>query len=64
MANTTTRTTTQVQAMRHNDVRGKELYYLIIGEGENEVIINVGLKTLTAIEKMVNEKTDKKVKAA
>lgn len=33
----------------------KTLYYLIIGEGENKVVINVGLKTYESIKKLTTK---------
>lgn len=35
----------------------KTLYYLIIGEGDNKVVINVGQKTYEKIEKLTTTTT-------
>lgn len=45
-----------VTAVVHKDVRGKELYYLIIRqeEGNEELVVNVGEKTYETVSKMAN----------
>lgn len=50
---------TTVTKQEANEMLGfaaKELYYLIIGEGENKLVINVGLKTHEAVKKLVTKK--------
>lgn len=42
--------TAEVQAIRHKDVRGKEMLYLKIIKDSREVIINVGQQTFNSIE--------------
>lgn len=37
----------------------KKMYFLIIGEGEKQVNINVGEKTYNAVNKIINEKPKK-----
>lgn len=37
----------------------KKLYYLIIGEGEKQVVINVGEKTYNSIQNIAMETIDK-----
>lgn len=39
----------------------KTLYYLIIGEGTEKIILNIGEKTYTGVQKLTeNEKTQEK----
>lgn len=37
----------------------KKMYFLIIGEGEKQVSINVGEKTYNAVNQIINEKPKK-----
>lgn len=55
---------TQVKAIAHKDVRGKELFYLEIkntNTGEN-VLINVGQKTYETVKKLTIDEPDKSSK--
>lgn len=42
-----------VEAVKMTDIREKELLYLIVGEGNGKVIINVGQKTFDTVEKLL-----------
>lgn len=45
-----------ITALRHKDVRGKELLYLIVkNKVGTEVIVNVGEKTFNGVENLVKE---------
>lgn len=50
----------KVEAVKHTDIRGKEQLYLIIGEGEKKVVINIGQRTFDAVNKLNNPKPEKK----
>lgn len=58
---------TEVKAVKHVDVRGKELLYITIGEGLNQIIINVGKKTYETVKTLTETGkatgTELKVKA-
>lgn len=41
----------KVSAIRHKDVKGKEIPYLIIAD---KIYINVGVKTVDAINELLN----------
>lgn len=41
-----------VESIKHHDVRGKELLYLKITKGKNELVINIGEKTFREIENL------------
>lgn len=43
----------KVNTVTITDVREKKQLYLIIGEGEAKVIINVGEKTFNAVNKLI-----------
>lgn len=45
--------TLSVEAKRHNDIRGKELLYLLIGEGKDQIAINVGQKTFDSVAELI-----------
>lgn len=56
-------TTTKVK-QEANEVLGtkeKELYYLIIGEGDNKLIINVGQKTHDSVAILTKPREEKTV---
>lgn len=42
----------EVETIRWKDIRGKELLYLKITHNGNEVLINVGEKTLKSVENL------------
>lgn len=44
----------EVQAIKWQDVNGKELLYIKISNGKNYEMINVGVKTYEKINKLVN----------
>jgi hypothetical protein len=48
-----TQKTMNVEVLTYKDVRGKELLYLRIKDGENEVLINVGDKTYKAVKELI-----------
>lgn len=48
-------TTMLVQAIKHKDVRGKELLYLKIQHEGNEVLVNIGERTYKAVVELVNQ---------
>lgn len=50
----------KVQAIKYKDIRDKEQKYVVIGEGADKVIINVGTKTFDAVEKLVKGDTVQK----
>lgn len=41
-----------IQAIKHTDVRGKELLYLKLTANGNDVLVNIGKKTFDAVEDM------------
>lgn len=43
-----------VKAISHKDVRGKELFYLDIHEGEHTVLVNVGEGTYKKVKELEN----------
>lgn len=46
-----------VKAVKHKDVHGKDKYYLFLNESpDNELVINVGLKTYTKVTEMTKKK--------
>lgn len=49
----------EVKAVKHLDINSKEQLYLVIGEAENKVIINIGEKTYEKVKKITNETTGK-----
>lgn len=44
----------KVTATKLKNIQDKDLLYIVIGEGANKVIINVGKKTWEAVDKLVN----------
>lgn len=51
-----------VEAVEMTDIRGKKLLYIVIGEGEEKLIINVGEKTYKNAMKLKG--SDKELKEA
>lgn len=49
-------TNTQVEVIKHKDVRGNELLYLRIVNGQNHVLINIGQKTFDGVNELLNPK--------
>lgn len=45
-----------VTATKIKNIKDDELLYVVIGEGANKVIINVGKKTWDAVDKLINPK--------
>lgn len=46
----------EIKALKQTSVVSeKELYYVVIGEGENKVVINVGQKTYEGVQKLLLE---------
>lgn len=52
----------EVKAVLIKDIRDKEQLYLVIGEGENKVIVNVGKKTFEAVKKLTTAEKEIKLK--
>lgn len=51
----------QVQALAQTSiVNKKELYYLVMGEGDSAYAINVGLTTYEKVKELLGEKVTKK----
>lgn len=44
--------TQEVETKSLINIRGKIQHYLLIGKGENQVIINIGEKTVTAVNNL------------
>lgn len=44
-----------LKTVKHKDVRGNELLYIIASNGSTDVIINVGQKTFDAISALTQE---------
>lgn len=44
-----------VKAIKHSDVRGKELYYLKASNGNSDVLVNVGKTTYEAVLELETE---------
>lgn len=42
----------QTTAITHKDVKGKELYYLKVSNGSNEVLVNVGKSTYDKVREL------------
>lgn len=42
----------EVKAIRHKNVLGKELLYIVISKGNKEVMMNVGEKSFKGVEEM------------
>jgi len=51
-----------VKAVKHADIRGKEQTYVVIGDGEGKVVINVGEKTFNAVSKLTGNVKEVKEK--
>ena len=49
-----------VKATKLKDIRDKEQLYIVIGDAEQKVVINVGKKTFDAVEKLLNSSVEKK----
>lgn len=58
----------KVEAVKIKDIRDKEQKYVVLGEGKDKVVINVGEKTYTAVENLLkalqNTQTAKPLKNA
>lgn len=52
----------QVEPVTVTDVRNRTLYYIKIGEGENQVIINTGAKTYENVKKLTDVISSQKQK--
>lgn len=50
---------TQVKAVRHKDIRGKELLYVVITTDKGEAIISVGQKTFDRVEEITTTEKPK-----
>lgn len=46
------------KALEHKDVRGKVLWYVIVSNGAEEYVINVGEKTYKAVHELENGKAE------
>lgn len=46
----------QVKAVKHADIRGKELLYVVITRGEDQLIISVGEKTYQGVKALTEGK--------
>lgn len=44
----------EVKAVKHLDIKDKEQNYIVIGEAENKVIINVGEKTYNSVKNLTD----------
>lgn len=49
-----------VKAVKHADIRGKELLYLVASNGTTEVVVNVGEKTYKAVMELYEPPKEKK----
>lgn len=49
------KTAVLANAILHKDVRGKELYYLNLTNGEEGIVINVGKTTYENVQKLENK---------
>lgn len=49
--------TLNVQAIEHTDIRGKKQKYIIIGDVNKNVVINVGEKTFNSVKEITEEHT-------
>lgn len=49
-----------VKAVKHADIRGKELMYLVATNGTTEVVVNVGEKTYNAVKELEANQHEKR----
>lgn len=50
-----------IEALKHTDVRGKELLYLKMNANGKEVVINIGEKTFSQVQELLLPREERTV---